>query len=249
MADVSLRTSAPALSFQSTTFSVVDRNGQRWLQAADIARALGYGRADKVGQIYDRHADEFTPGMTETLKLRVTDSQTLKSAVSSNLQREVRMFSLRGAHLLAMFARTPVAKEFRRWVLDVLDQEVKSAAPVSAPVPPTPNPKEQDDMRALIKATRKQFALVEKQFAAWEVAHPVVQPAVRSLRGTIEQAQRKADGSWALYVLCGDVALGVAVSQGCAPRGGLKAGDQVRMEYAPDVNPLTGRFSRVSLIG
>lgn len=34
-----------------------------------------------------------------------------------------RAFSLRGAHLVAMFARTPKAKEFRRWVLDILDRE------------------------------------------------------------------------------------------------------------------------------
>ena len=31
--------------------------------------------------------------------------------------RQVRVFSLRGCHLLAMFSKTPVAKEFRRWVL------------------------------------------------------------------------------------------------------------------------------------
>ena len=35
--------------------------------------------------------------------------------------REVRIFSLRGAQLLAIFARTPPAKRFRRWVLDVLE--------------------------------------------------------------------------------------------------------------------------------
>ena len=38
--------------------------------------------------------------------------------------REVRIFSLRGAHLIAMFARTAIAKQFRKWVLDVLDREV-----------------------------------------------------------------------------------------------------------------------------
>ncbi|WP_354666697.1 P22AR C-terminal domain-containing protein, partial [Escherichia coli] len=38
-----------------------------------------------------------------------------------------RVFSLRGAHLIAMFARTPVAKEFRRWVLDILDREVQQS--------------------------------------------------------------------------------------------------------------------------
>lgn len=37
---------------------------------------------------------------------------------------EHRIFSLRGAHLIAMFSRTALAKEFRRWVLDVLDKEI-----------------------------------------------------------------------------------------------------------------------------
>ena len=40
---------------------------------------------------------------------------------------KTRVFSLRGAHLLAMFARTPVAKEFRKWVLDILDREVEQS--------------------------------------------------------------------------------------------------------------------------
>lgn len=40
-------------------------------------------------------------------------------------QKKVRIFSLRGCHLVAMFARTAVAKEFRKWVLDVLDKEAQ----------------------------------------------------------------------------------------------------------------------------
>lgn len=40
------------------------------------------------------------------------------------VQRENRVFSLRGAHLIAMFTRTQVAKEFCKWVLDILDKEV-----------------------------------------------------------------------------------------------------------------------------
>lgn len=43
------------------------------------------------------------------------------NATSEFRTERVRIFSLRGCHLLAMFARTPVAKAFRRWVLDVLD--------------------------------------------------------------------------------------------------------------------------------
>lgn len=44
-----------------------------------------------------------------------------------------RIFSLRGCHLLAMFARTPVAKAFRKWVLDVIEQ-YGDRVPVEQPV-------------------------------------------------------------------------------------------------------------------
>lgn len=45
-----------------------------------------------------------------------------------------RIFSLRGCHLVAMFARTPVAKAFRRWVLDVLDKlDAEQHAALSSP--------------------------------------------------------------------------------------------------------------------
>lgn len=51
-------------------------------------------------------------------------TQVIESVTSGNYRKKVRVFSLRGAHLIAMFARTDVAKEFRRWVLDILDREV-----------------------------------------------------------------------------------------------------------------------------
>ncbi|MEZ2740770.1 BRO-N domain-containing protein [Comamonas jiangduensis] len=107
---------AAALSFRSTTFEIVDQHGQHWLKASDLARALGYAREDAVSRIYERNASEFHKGMTQTVNLTVSQN-------NGQLQRETRIFSLRGAHLLAMFARTSVAKEFRTWVLDVLEQQ------------------------------------------------------------------------------------------------------------------------------
>lgn len=53
----------------------------------------------------------------ETLNLSV-------SKKSKNLTKTIRIFSLRGAHLIAMFSKTAIAKQFRKWVLDVLDREV-----------------------------------------------------------------------------------------------------------------------------
>lgn len=117
---------AKTLAFQSHTLNVVQRSGQIWLRAAEIAEALGYSRTDKVTQIYDRNQDEFTPAMTQNLKLRV------KGFGAGNGLKDVRVFSLRGAHLVAMFARTEKAKEFRRWVLDILDRQIDGQAAEAA---------------------------------------------------------------------------------------------------------------------
>ncbi len=94
------------LQFQSTSFSVVDHNNEPWLKASELAQALGYKSTDAVGRIYNRNKEEFTSTMTETVKLTVSDK-------INNLQNETRIFSLRGAHLIAMLARTAVAKQFR----------------------------------------------------------------------------------------------------------------------------------------
>lgn len=51
---------------------VIERNGQAWLTAADIAAALGYCRWDKVSRIYQVHAAKFGPSMTEIIETPVT---------------------------------------------------------------------------------------------------------------------------------------------------------------------------------
>jgi prophage antirepressor-like protein len=103
------------LMFNDQPIRLIEKNGKQWASAADIARALGYARADKVARIYDRHRAEFSKSMT-----MIVETPTL--GASSNLVTNVRVFSLRGSHLIAMFARTDRAQEFRRWVLDVLDK-------------------------------------------------------------------------------------------------------------------------------
>lgn len=108
------------ISFHDTQFNIVPHNGQPWLTAPQIAQALGYANEDAVSRIYRRNADEFTNGMTLTVKL------TFNGINNSLREKEVRIFSLRGAHLIAMFSRTALAKEFRRWVLDILDKEMGS---------------------------------------------------------------------------------------------------------------------------
>ncbi|MBD2816563.1 phage repressor protein [Xenorhabdus sp. Flor] len=113
------------LVFQGTVFNPVHRTNKIWFTAVELAKALGYKKSDAVTQIYERNSDEFTSVMTETLKMRV----------SGNYQKTVRIFSLRGAHLIAMFAKTSVAKAFRKWVLDILDREVEETSTVTKPQP------------------------------------------------------------------------------------------------------------------
>ncbi|HDR2509890.1 TPA: hypothetical protein QCI33_001472 [Enterobacter roggenkampii] len=86
-----------------------------WFTSSDLAKALEYSNSRAVTMIFNKYADEFSAGMTQVLEM----------STSGNYRKKVRVFSLRGAHLIAMFARTPVAKEFRRWVLDILDREVQ----------------------------------------------------------------------------------------------------------------------------
>ena len=106
------------LTFQNTTLSVINQQNQTWLSAREIGTALGYRNPlGDIVKLFDRNADEFTPEMTALIEM----------PTAGGLQK-VRIFSLRGAHLIAMFARTKVAKDFRKWVLDILDREVSQNA-------------------------------------------------------------------------------------------------------------------------
>lgn len=102
-----------ALSFNEVNFTPIQQDNQIWLKTSELAEALGYADQSGVTRIFSRNEDEFTQAMSCSVKL-TEKGQT----------REIRIFSLRGAHLIAMFARTAIAKQFRKWVLDILDREV-----------------------------------------------------------------------------------------------------------------------------
>lgn len=111
---------AKELTFQKTEFHPVPHAGSFWLTSSELAAALGYKKSDAVTQIYSRYNDEFTESMSTTLKMSVVRK-------TGAVEIPVRVFSLRGAHLIAMFATTDKAKEFRRWVLDILDREIQQS--------------------------------------------------------------------------------------------------------------------------
>ena len=112
------------LTFQDKTLNVIDCDGRQWLTIRDITAALypvdkGGAQSDapfarferQMRNLYARHAEEFSESMTALI-----DVQTAGGV------QKVRVFSLRGAHLLGMFARTKKAKAFRRWVLDIIER-------------------------------------------------------------------------------------------------------------------------------
>ena len=111
-----------SLCFNEIQFDVIVRDGQPWVTSRQLAQALGYKDENSVRKIYERNKDEFSSIMTATVNMTVGITEVM-----------VRIFSMRGCHLLAMFARTPVAKSFRRWVLDVIEQ-YGDRVPVAEPV-------------------------------------------------------------------------------------------------------------------
>lgn len=98
------------LTFKGTALNPIIINNQPYLRVSQIGSALQYSSPDRLVKVYLNHADEFTPEMSFTTQIDTAGGKQM-----------VRVFSLRGCHLLAMFSKTPVAKEFRKWVLDLIE--------------------------------------------------------------------------------------------------------------------------------
>jgi prophage antirepressor-like protein len=159
---------ASALQFQETPFDVIDRNGQPWLKQSQIANVLygiakGGGQSDAAFQnaekslrrLFDRNKDEFTDSMTALIELETNGGK-----------QQVRVFSLRGCHLLAMFARTKTAKEFRKWVLDIIDSHLQqNPHPAQPSEPPTITKAQQGELYT--RATRIAGGDKKKMTAIW----------------------------------------------------------------------------------
>jgi len=121
-------------SFNGYPIEVIDHHQQAWLTGEQIGLAIGLKHA-RIGanKLYNRHADEFTEKMTTVVDMGTVDGK----------QRQVRIFSSRGAWMLAMWAQTERAKQFRQWVLDVLEthQQPQADKPASKSLPCMPRAK------------------------------------------------------------------------------------------------------------
>ena len=178
------------LTFNDVNFNPVERNGQIWLTSKEIAKALGYKNATSINKLYNANSDEFTDTMSSTTVSVVDGINNSKRRLS------IRIFSLRGCHLLAMFARTDIAKQFRKWVLDILDKEVGAPAQLSQLSTTT-------DRRPLAEAVNMYCAktgsihsdvwkLVHQRFALEDVYGMTVEqvsPAVEYIHSLLIQAQ------------------------------------------------------------
>lgn len=145
-----------ALNFNNVQFDIVDRDNQPWIKSRELANALGYADEKSINRIYQRNADEFTPCMVGGVNLTTPSGE-----------QETRIFSLRGCHLLAMFARTAIAKQFRKWVLDVLDKTVSPAQPQ---IPHNPHLAIRKTIEAICKGNRSAYkAVYQKLYDMFQV--------------------------------------------------------------------------------
>lgn len=89
--------------FQSTTVRTVDRDGQVWFVAGDIAKALGYADAVQMTRVLDE----------DEAALHVVQSRSENGTIQT---REVTILSESGLYHALLKSRKPQARPFRRWV-------------------------------------------------------------------------------------------------------------------------------------
>lgn len=105
------------LHFDVHRFDVVQRGGTIWFRSGQIVPALGLTERS-IRKVFDRHREQFGPDDTVLLPLP-----------TSGGMQEVRVFSLSGVMMLAMYARTEQAMHFHRWLLDVATGKKRLSAP------------------------------------------------------------------------------------------------------------------------
>lgn len=135
------------VKFENQDIELITVDGQLMMTAAQIGAALGgtdgqnvrpsdrqnVGACD-VAKIYRRNADEFTPEMTRIIKQGRT---------------RVRVFNREGAWLIGMFARTPKAAAFRKWVITALAKHVDGMSANGQTALPPPETKEEKIARKI----------------------------------------------------------------------------------------------------
>ncbi len=103
------------VTFNNQNIELIRHNGQSYMALPQIEGALEFAKKGKaISNLYNQHKSEFDEEMSCLIRRGNT---------------RVRIFNREGAWLIGMFARTPKAAEFRRWVLKVLGNTVDNVYP------------------------------------------------------------------------------------------------------------------------
>ncbi len=80
-------------------------DGELWLPAAEIGKALGYAHPKQsIDKLVREHSDEFDSNINQVV---------LSATSDGNLQTKTRLFNIEGIALICMFSEQPIAKKFR----------------------------------------------------------------------------------------------------------------------------------------
>lgn len=213
------------LTFNGVTLSPVTHQNSLWIRSAELARALGYADESIVGRIYQRNADEFFSDMTQLIEI----------PDSVNLTVPTRIFSLRGCHLVAMFSRTKVAKDFRKWVLNVLDNlTMPERRPLADELllPPLPPEDEADDALPLHIFAAIDAAERCASSAGQPVSVPLLppRPEAEGGRAHVREMERLPGGLLRLHLTAvrGAVPPALVLDAVVAAACGIRTGDTLR---------------------
>ncbi|GLX62299.1 MULTISPECIES: BRO family protein [Proteus] len=112
-----------SLVFKGHKITPFDKgDGKIWFTNKQLSELLGYKDESSVTRIFNRNKDEFTDGMSQTVNLTVSNKN------NEMQNKRVRIFSVRGAHLVGILSKTDIAKALRRWLLDLAEKESKPQA-------------------------------------------------------------------------------------------------------------------------
>ncbi|HGJ5860124.1 MAG TPA: hypothetical protein ACHBX6_10590 [Arsenophonus nasoniae] len=94
-----------------------NKDGKIWFTNKQLSILLEYKDESSITRIFNRNKDEFTVDMSQTVNLT-------ESNKNNELKyKKIRIYSVRGAHLIGMLSKTKVAKSLRKWLLDLAEKE------------------------------------------------------------------------------------------------------------------------------
>ena len=126
-ASAPLQAAKPAVfQFHSTEVRTVDRDGQIWFVADDVAKALGYRESRDMTRVLDE--DEAAP---HTMRIR-SENGTLQT-------REVTIISESGLYHALLKSRKREAKPFRKWVTAEVLPAIRRSGRYAVPQDHTPS--------------------------------------------------------------------------------------------------------------